>query len=52
VAGGRGPPKKSPYPAPKWFHEISNEKTEAPPRPDPKKAKAGKKEKKAGAKKP
>jgi hypothetical protein len=52
LAGGRGPPKKSPYPAPKWFHEISDEKAEAPPLPDPKKAKAGKKEKKAGAKNP
>jgi hypothetical protein len=50
--GGRGPRQKSPYPAPKWFHEISDEKAEAPPLPDPKKAKAGKKEKKAGAKKP
>ncbi|MCA3416577.1 MAG: hypothetical protein INF84_18430 [Roseomonas sp.] len=50
--GGRGPRQKSPYPVPKWLHEISDEKAEAPPVPDPKKAKAGKKEKKAGAKKP
>jgi hypothetical protein len=52
LKGGRGPRQKSPYPAPKWFHEISDEKAEAPPVPDPKKAKAGTKEKKAGAKKP
>jgi hypothetical protein len=50
--GGRGPRQKSPYPAPKWLHEISDEKAEAPPLPDPKKAKTGTKEKKAGAKKP
>jgi hypothetical protein len=52
VAGGRGPRQKSPYPAPKWFHEISEEKAKPPPLLDPKKAKAGRKEKKAGAKKP
>jgi hypothetical protein len=52
LKGGRGPRQKSPYPAPKWFHEISDEKAEPPPLPDPKKAKTGTKEKKAGAKKP
>ncbi len=52
LKGGRGPRQKSPYPAPRWLHESGDEKAEAPPLPDPKKAKTGTKEKKAGAKKP
>jgi hypothetical protein len=52
MKGGRGPRQKSPYPAPRWLHESGDEKAEAPPLPDPKKAKTGTKEKKAGAKKP
>jgi hypothetical protein len=52
LQGGRGPRQKSPYPAPKWLHEISDEKAAPLPLPAPKKAKAGKKDKKAGAKKP
>jgi hypothetical protein len=51
LAGGRGPRQKSPYPLPEGLR-ISAEKAEPPPLPDPKKAKAGTKEKKDGAKKP
>ena len=52
LAGGRGPRKKSPYPAPEWPYEIGVGTMHVMPVPDPKKAKTGKKEKKAGAKKP
>jgi hypothetical protein len=51
LKGGRTR-QKSPYPAPIWIDENSNEMAEPPPLPDPKKAKTGTKEKKAGAKKP
>jgi hypothetical protein len=52
LAGGRGPRQKSPYPAPTWPYEIGIGTMHVMPVPDPKKAKAGKKEKKGGAKKP
>jgi len=52
LKGGRGPRQKSPYPAPKWLHEISEEKAEPPAIADPEKAKKGIKAKTTGAKKP
>jgi len=52
LKGGRGPRKKSPYPAPQLPYENGVGVMHLPPVPDPKEAKAGKKEKKAGAKKP
>ena len=52
LKGGRGPRQKSPYPAPARVVEIIYKKAEPPASADPKKAKTGTKEKKAGAKKP
>jgi hypothetical protein len=52
LKGGRGPRQKSPYPAPKWLHEIGDEKEKIPAKSDPEKAKKGDKPKTRGAIKP
>ncbi|MCA3419833.1 MAG: hypothetical protein INF88_13130 [Roseomonas sp.] len=52
LKGGRGPRQKSPYPAPKRLHKISDEKEEIPAKSDPAIAKTGTKPKTRGAKKP